>query len=275
MLAPCGCTPGRRTAISSACHVLLLQPTAVAPLKCWWECQSPCCTPNSVSVPFGCRGPLCVVNWVPLPPLCAERVGEASNPGPQSDIRQYMCHKDNLTAVRGHSQITLGTASSPSVSADPTQLEPSPMQQHANPLFRVAVINPTAIHSKVPAVTSFGAHLVLLSETSAVEAVQVSCQKEFRVKNMQVVWSPPVESHAARKTGEPTLRGHALGVAVASSLPLTRTPVPLEPSAVATQRLVEGMLRLGSVQLRVICVYGFPSAYSDAKARNQALMLHV
>ena len=111
-----------------------------------------------------------------------------------------------------------------------------------------------------------------MSETSAVREVQFRCQREFKARGFFSVWGQPVQGHTSRKTGEATQRGHALGVALASSYPLHQPSVPLPEALASTQRLVEGMLRLGPVQVRVVAVYGFPSTYVEAGARNQQLL---
>ena len=111
-----------------------------------------------------------------------------------------------------------------------------------------------------------------MSETSAVSEVQLHTQRQLKARGFFSVWGQPVQPHMSRRTGEATLRGHALGVAIASSFPLHQPPVPLPAEVHSTQRLTEGMLRVGSLQLRVITVYGFPSTYVEAEARNQQLL---
>ena len=201
---------------------------------------------------------------LPLPTYTATRVGEATNPGPQADIRQFFAQAALDTSV-------------PDLASP--KLTPTPMvDDSAQPLppetdsFVVAVVNPTAVNGKAHVLAQLGAQVIFLSETSAVQQVQDNTGKELKSREFHTVWGMPVDAHVSQKTGQPTLRGFAAGVAVASCLPLARAPVPLAPDAAATQRVVEGVLRLGDIQLRVISWYGFPSCHVDAKERNDKLL---
>ena len=247
-------------------------------------------------------GPILGHCFVPQPCLCGTRVGEASNPGPQADIRTFFAGGKSHVLDAGSNLERGAQQAAPSVptplrlSCHSARSRPSAAQPRApgaepesraddgclpqavdpppsggSVAFRMAVINPTAVHGKEDAIAAMGAQLVFMSETSAVHEVQVRAQKAFKLKGFHSVWSSPVEPHLSKRTGEATLRGHALGVAVASTFPLHQSPTPLPVEAYATQRLVEGMLRVGCVQFRIIAVYGFPSCHSEAKQRNQQL----
>ena len=104
------------------------------------------------------------------------------------------------------------------------------------------------------------------------ERAQRLVRQDLKIKGFQSVWGDPVPAHVSSKTGLDTLRGYAAGVAIMSSLPLHYPSVPLRPEVLSTNRLVEGSLRIGHMQLRVICMYGFPSAYADHRQRNQSLL---
>ena len=188
-------------------------------------------------------------------PYAAVRVGEATNPGPQADIRGYF-------KLAGSSPLMM-----------PEPASSSPLMSQADPTtFGVAVANPTAVQGKADVFVKLGAQVLLLSETSAVLPVQTQVAQQLRRRGFASVWGAPVEPHLSPKDGQPTRRGHAAGVAIASSLPLTSPPVQLSPEALATQRMVEAMLRVGSMQIRIICLYGYPSTYVEAKARNDQLL---
>ena len=214
---------------------------------------------------------------VPGPPLLGVRVGEASNPGRQADIRHFFA---NLGPASG-SQTSVTSAvpcpASPSEHSPVVGDQGQPAHYSVLPAvtgdqFTVAVVNPTSVHGKTATLLELGAQVVLMSETSAVSEVQLHTQRQLKARGFFSVWGQPVQPHMSRRTGEATLRGHALGVAIASSFPLHQPPVPLPAELHSTQRLTEGMLRVGSLQLRVITVYGFPSTYVEAKARNQQLL---
>ena len=128
----------------------------------------------------------------------------------------------------------------------------------------MTVINPTSVHNKEDLVVQLQAQLVFASETSAVQRVQISTACRLRQSGFSCVWGNPVHAHLSAKTGLDTLRGHAAGVAVFGTLPLSSPCVPLAEEALATLRIVEAMTRLGNVQTRLPCLYGFPANYRDA-----------
>ena len=195
----------------------------------------------------------------------AEGFGEASHPGPQSKIQAFF--RPRLP--------------SPPSSAPASQCPHArPLQLHEDSLsdivpddkgtFQMAVVNPTSVHQKAKIICDLGSDFVFLSEASAVQMVQQNVSKEFRQQGCTSVWGCPVEPHFSPHTG---LRGHAAGVALVSTLPLSAPPVPLPAETLATQRVVEeGMARIGTLQVRTIAVYGFALSYPDSQERNEALM---
>ena len=189
-------------------------------------------------------------------PFRGVRVGEAQNPGPQQDIRYFF---------RAREQI--------SVNADDVQPFCSPLPD-VQGLVTLAVVNPTSIHNKEHLVAAMRHDVVFLSETSAVLKVQQSSTAKFGRLGYKCSWGAPVSAHLSMKTGLDTLRGHAAGVAVCSRLPLHSPCVPLPVEALDTLRITETMSRLGNMQLRLICLYGFPANYRDAKDRNQQLLTY-
>ena len=136
----------------------------------------------------------------------------------------------------------------------------------------MAVINPTAVQGKAATLTSLGADVLFMSETSAVSVVQTKVRQALKARGFYSVWGSPVQPHMSKKTGEGTMRGHAVGVALASTFPLHHPTVPVPPDVLASHRFVEGMLCVGNLQLRVIALYGFPSTYVEARSRNQQLL---
>ena len=214
--------------------------------------------------------------------LKATRVGEAANPGPQADIRTFFPRGEQQVPVTTHASDSRPAApaldTADTLQTNPTATPPGISQpvasssQQEDSRFSVAVVNPTAVQGKVPLMLELRADVLLMSETSAVETVQQRAQREFKSSGYACVWGNPVQAHVSPKTGQATLRGHAVGVGIAARLPLSCPPVPLPAAHLATQRLSEAMLRVGPMQVRLICVYGFPSAYTDAKQRNDDLL---
>ena len=197
-------------------------------------------------------------------PMLGQRVGEATNPGPQADIRSFFGSRTAQGTVPANSAQTASQAS------HPQPLTPTPRDAGQ---VALAVINPTSIHNKEDLVAGLRAHIIFASETSAVSFVQHSSGAKLQRHGLTTIWGSPVSPHVSAKTGLDTLRGHAAGVAIIGSLPLTHPCIALSETALASLRIVEAMTRLGNVQTRLICLYGYPASYRDARLRNQELFM--
>ena len=89
------------------------------------------------------------------------------------------------------------------------------------------------------------------------------------------MWGRPVPSHQHEHGRKPSLRGHALGVAVASLFPV-RAPFKQESSqGEATCRLVTAHARIGPLHVRVIVAYGWPANHTAAAAKNDQLFSEI
>ena len=205
----------------------------------------PFCHALSAPASFCCYGA--------LGPFTGCRVGEAKNPGPnlprgQQDIRHFLGQ---------------------------TPQQPEFRQPHAateRHLFTLGVANPTSVLHKDPEISQLGADLLFLSETSAVARTQHIMRARLRQTGFSVVWGHPVQSHDSAASQEQSLRGHAAGVAIVSS-GQAHLPVPQMPTKMlATQRLVEAMIRFGPIEIRSIAVYGFPRNRSGYLEQNQLLL---
>ena len=197
----------------------------------------------------------------PLPPLAATRVGEASHPGPQGDIRSYFPTATQAEHV--HCQ------------ASDQDSHVSPIDVPSEDCITMAVINPTSVHNKSHLIAGLRANLIFASETSAVARVQHLTAVKLRGLGLSSVWGDPVPAHTSSKTGLDTLRGFAAGVAIFGNLPLSQPTTAIPSEVSQTLRIVEAMTRFGHMQVRLVCVYGFPASYRDARERNQELFTHV
>ena len=197
-------------------------------------------------------------------PMLGQRVGEAANPGPQADIRSFF---GSRTAQR---TVPANSAQTNSQDSQPQPLIPTSRDAGQ---VTLAVINPTSILNKEDLVAGLRAHIIFASETSAVSLVQHSSGAKLQRHGLNTIWGSPVSPHVSAKTGLDTLRDHAAGVAIIGSLPLTHPCIPLSETALASLRIVEAMTRLGNVQTRLICIYGYPASYRDARLRNQELLM--
>ncbi|CAE6953142.1 FHL2 [Symbiodinium sp. KB8] len=197
-----------------------------------------------------------------------QRVGEALHPGPP--------HQTCLSRFFRPSPRPPGPASpAPCVpqlsSNDGSDCGPSSSDAVATSLnFRVAVVNPTALHGKESDILSLNQDMVFASETSAVSAAQSSSTRRFQCAGWRSVWSPPVPSHHSNGP-EPSLRGCAEGVALLSRFPLRGSFSGQPKSWNASCRLVEGFARVGWLAFRVIGIHGFPANRLAASTCNDSL----
>ena len=261
----------------SVTPLTVLQPLlhhAAAPVKCLraGECRpthaptisAPNCISHfraSCSVPFAFLGPfpgrrppafprglprhcLSATCWRPLL-YSAIRVGEALHPGPS----QQSC----LDRFFGR----------------PAALPVVPLPARSDSCV-FAVANPTSVLHKVPLFLQ--TDVLALSETSAVAAVQRATQLAFCRHKFKVHWGLPVPCHAGGNGLQPSLRGLAAGVALASRLPSRASRPALPDSTTATCRLSEAFVRLGALEVRVITIYGYPLSQSDARQGTQDLL---
>ena len=171
-------------------------------------------------------------------PLNAQRVGEASHPGPQTKLQAFF----------------------PSPGLPKDTAPAAPYSKDAACVF--AVINPTSVLHKAAALKATGADVLLLAETSAVERAQSLTGNAMRKDGFKVLWGQPVPSHSRDSCPQGTLRGLAAGVAIASRLPAHVACPTMPPAAIATCRLMDGFVRLGALEVRVVVVYGVPLVLS-------------
>ena len=141
--------------------------------------------------------------------------------------------------------------------------------------IRVAVANPTALHRKEHAVAQIGADLVCLSETSAIERVQLQCARNFRQLGFQIFFGAAVPPHSVEDVPDSYMRGAAGGVAIATTLPARRSPESFPPSLYHTSRVTECFVRFGPLEVRVISVYGLPESHADSREVNNYLLAAV
>ena len=139
-------------------------------------------------------------------------------------------------------------------------------------LIRVATCNPTSVHCKERDLLQLGAEVLCLSETSAVASVQRIVTKTLRAHGYHAFFGQPVPPHAGEAAEGFSLRGAAGGVAVITSLPCRRSPEPLPLPMVMTTRITECFVRFGSLEIRLLTVYGLPSTHVDSRHANDALL---
>ena len=189
-------------------------------------------------------------DWFRRGHFAGVRVGEASNPGPQSKLTAFF-----------------GPAEGCSTPDDKT-----PAASHNASVCTFAVVNPTSILHAAQALREIGADVLVLAETSAVHRVQTVTTTAMRQLQYKCLWGCPVPCHSRDSCPSGTLRGLAAGVALASRFPAHEARPPMSKAALDTCRLMDGFVRLGTLQIRVIVIYGYPLSHSDARERTNDLL---
>ena len=308
---PAGARVSSCQPVLTVAPVLRLPPHAEGDLPDFLACRLPgCCRNHALSPGFrygealhpGPPGPaplaVCTDGPIPLIPTGgpgpgAGLFGERSTPGnipfpcPRLAVRSPLADP-----TRVHTRLPGGSPppqrSLPDLFAVSSGLDSesvclrdsgSPCSQEAPTqdftTFSIAVANPTSVLHKEDAIVALRCHLCLLSETSAVEAAQTLTSRRLRSSGFRWVWGRPVPSHQHEQGRKPSLRGHALGVAVASLFPV-RAPFKQESSqGEAACRLVTAHARIGPLHVRVIVAYGWPANHTAAAAKNDQLFSEI
>ena len=151
-------------------------------------------------------------------------------------------------------------------------LNPGPSGRCFRDLLSVALINPTTVLHKADAIAEVNADVILAAETAATYAVQRVMSPALRSKGYKCHWGPPVPERFHPSTALPGWRGAALGTAVFTSLPSRDTLGALSPEQLGSCRISECLVRMNSIEVRFITLYGFPKCLPFAKERNAQLM---
>ena len=151
-------------------------------------------------------------------------------------------------------------------------LHPGPCTSlQAGDCVKVAIVNPTAVHRKEADLSSLQAHVLCLSETSAMDAVQAAFARNMASRGYRSYFGAAVAPHSVDAVGPGMVRGAAGGVAICVTLPSRLSPEPICPEVWATTRIVESFVRFAALEVRIITLYGVPSAHEDSKSANQYL----
>ena len=139
-------------------------------------------------------------------------------------------------------------------------------------LFRMAVLNPTALLHKEYELQQLQCQLYCCAETSVVARAQPLIRHSLRPLCLRAFFSPPVPSIEGHEGGRTSLRGCAGGVAILTSLPARPSVQPLDPALSATTRIVEAFVRIAGFEVRVLTLYGLPRNRPDHQECNALLL---
>lgn len=140
-------------------------------------------------------------------------------------------------------------------------------------MLRVAVTNPTALSNNADAFSALPFDLCMVSETSTTMVMQRSYSKAYKQKRIHITWGAGVPPLRLCASGEGSIRGSCLGVAV-----LSRGHVAVRPSRDClpehlynTCRIMVSFAQLSSFTVRLVTIYGVPSAAPGASNKNAVL----
>ncbi len=148
--------------------------------------------------------------------------------------------------------------------------------QNPGPVYRFAITNPTSVVSKVNHYSflkhQFDIQTFVAAETSATGVAQKIFGRKVQQLSMKACWSTPVPDQFETVSGEPSLRGKAMGVACFTSLPLRPAIATIPPEMTVFSRLCHQLLTLGKMQIQLVAIYGYPSTYRDSDVLNSRLV---
>ena len=108
------------------------------------------------------------------------------------------------------------------------------------------------------------------SETSATKPAQKLFTFNMRQQGFRSVWSQPVRDKFPRSDGQPSMRGHASGVAAFSRQPIRCLHGTLDEADITSSRLLHCLLTLDAIEIQLIVVYGM--AASGTTEANRRLL---
>ena len=144
------------------------------------------------------------------------------------------------------------------------------------PQYRFAITNPTSVVSKIDHYTNlvkaYDLHVVVAAETSATGIAQRVFRQKLKTLSMRSCWSVPVPDQFCTLSGSASLRGKAMGVAAFSKQPIRDAISTLSSEVVALSRISHHIVTLGTMQIQLVVVYGFPGTYPDSHGLNSQLL---
>ena len=164
----------------------------------------------------------------------------------------------------------VGEALHPGPPGTPT----SPSQQHKCTTLRITTLNPTAILDKEHILQGLASDLYFLSETSATGFVQRLMTSKLRRIGYKSIWGTPARAHRfiPRGEGVEDRRGLATGVSIHATLPLQASNVQNTQEWEAAGRLTRGFVKLGTLEIQCIAIYGVASSNQQARQKTDALL---
>ena len=156
---------------------------------------------------------------------------------------------------------------------------PGPSEYHSSQQnsdeIKIAVVNPTAIYNKLDDILNIGASCYCLAETSATNAIQKTVSYEARRKGFSPFWGLPVQSRQYIEYDKPTYRGDSIGTCCLTNLPSRQCPISFPSDLIESCRVNSCIVRMGALDVLVVCVYGLTGASPDHKRANDYLLASI
>ena len=142
------------------------------------------------------------------------------------------------------------------------------------PHLTITVSNPTSVNGKEEHYSNLPGQVHCISETALTQSMLDETTSKFRRHGFRCHWGAFVPGHRTNKCGIQTRRGMSSGVAILTKSVASRMCLHKMPSQWnSTCRLTECMIRVRSVDVKIICLYGFQSSAVDARAHTNALLI--
>lgn len=159
------------------------------------------------------------------------RIGEASNPGPNT--------QSHVSAKKAN--------------------------------LRLAICNPTALYGKVSECLQLNADILCISETSATIIAQKTLNTEFANFGYRCFWSKEVQSLKATDDSRPSFRGEAGGAAVLTRVLARQPRLKIPDILLNTCRFACAIFRIQDMDVLVISLYGFSKKIQEGVRMNDIL----
>ena len=145
------------------------------------------------------------------------------------------------------------------------------------PKFNIALTNPTAILNKQQTYQEllqlYNLHAIAAAETSATELAQRVMSNRFRQMGLHTQWSTPVADQFPTVSGQPSFRGKAAGVCLATRFPCRQALDTISVDWQTTSRILHVVISLGTIEVQIVVIYGIPLGQPNATQINSDLVL--
>lgn len=140
-------------------------------------------------------------------------------------------------------------------------------------MLRVAVVNPTSLSNNAASFASLPFDICHVAESSATDAMQKIHTRENKKHRIHITWGHGVPPQRQTASGGGSKRGQSMGVCVLSKGHIAIRPgrSSLPGHWLETCRIMVSFAQMSAFTVRLITVYGVPSAAPGAQGKNSSL----